>query len=353
MNSDQANNGAHGRKLCRICGKDLSQLRRVRDKQGRYRCPTCVDAQAGGTPAGHEPEAQTAAGSAHGGAALDETGGGTGAIGLEFDPALAETKVDVEAIEAEVVPLAPPAFPERRETPADRRDDGDLHLVGQAEASAEYTGALGPRKRIHWSTAQEDAEEAAAEAAAAPPPAETPGPGLDPSEIPEDRSGLLRGAKASQLKAAGLATFVGVLAAAGVAFGISASPDKTMSAVAAAANSGISASVQAAGAVGVYALCTAIWIVPRLNWQVASARLAAFSAIMATVAIGLTQIPTVGLTLMWVVPLIGIVIALRKLVLTTWQDAVYCGLLIYAMQLGIRMALDADLWAKTPLNTLK
>lgn len=251
------------------------------------------------------------------------------------------------------MPLAPPAFPERRETPVERRDEGDLHLVGQADASAEYTGALGPRKRIHWSTAQEDAEEAAAEAAAAPPPAEVPGPALDPNEIPEDRSGLLRGAKPSQLKAAGLATFVGVLAAAGLAFGISASPDKTMSAVAAAVNSGISAAVQAAGAVGVYALCTAIWIVPRLNWQVASARLAAFSAIMATVAIGLTQIPTAGLTLMWVVPLIGIVIALRKLVLTTWLDAVYCGLLIYAMQLGIRMALDADLWARTPLNTLK
>jgi hypothetical protein len=334
MGQEHPHNGSGGAKVCRICGKDLSRERRVRDLKGRYRCPTCVDdevpghAGGGGAPARRDPLGDTAAGrSAAGGTGLGRSGA--------FDPALAETRVDVEAV-AETPAGSVPVFA------SGSGSDEPMRLAEGEQAG--YTGAIGPRKRIDWGGADDAAEAVEESPAAAGVPPETAG-SLDPSEIPEDRSGLLTRVRPGQLKLPGLLCVLGVLGAAGLAFGLRASPDQTERAAHAAFNSGMSALVQAAGAVGVYALACAIWVRPGVHWQVASARLGAYSALMAMVAIALTRIPVVGVTLMWLVPLIGMAIALRKLLRLSWTDSAYASLLIWSLQLGVRMALDADLWA--------
>lgn len=345
-------------KICRICGKDISQVRRVKDTQGRYRCPTCVDAE---TPGGRGGEPGNGNGSHN---PAPEAAGGLS------NPALAETKVDMEAVREPPASSGPrvPAFPERhgpnrhvarpREydeapTPPPRAgDDEALHLAPERDGGPEeYHGAVGPRKRIQWSSAEDDRRDAQEEAEAQAELAAQSAPEIavpvDPNHIPEDRSGLYMRLRPGQLKLPAMLTVVGILGAAGLAFGLRASPNETNSAINAAVNSGISAAVQAAMAVGIYALCCAIWIRPRLHWQLASVRLAAFSSLMAAAAIALAMVPQAGPVLLWALPLLLTVGVLRKLLLLHWLDAIYCGLLIYSVHLGVRVALDADLWVKS------
>ncbi len=334
MSSGSAHQG--GGKHCRICGKDLSQLRRVRDAQGRYRCPTCHDPDPRAAQEIHVPQSDARAGE------LEETSVGanpgveTGAgvedtrAAMGFDPAMAETRVDEEAL-AE----PPPAMP------SSTRREPEMRLASEEEPG--YTGALGPRRHVQLTGGDEEE---------LPPPAPAPvsevGEPVNLDDIPEDRSDLMMRVRASHLQLPAALCVLGILGAAMLAFSLSASPNQTTRAINAAMNSGISAATQAAGAAGVYALCCGIWLRPKLPWPIAAVRLAAYSSLMACCAIALTRVPTAGLTLMWVVPLLSIVFVLVYLVKLRWIDAIVCGFLIHAAQLGVRMALDADLW--TPFH---
>lgn len=323
--------GQHGpgngaTKRCRVCGKDVTHAPRVRDRAGRYRCPRCLppaERDALGLPEKAHPAAT-------------------------FDPALAETKADLPAIDDRPLPRARPASQDsgdtRADTPAFSQDDA-LALAPERPDAAAARATPGPRARIDWGAADDTTNEPEPLAAAVTPegPAD-----LREDEIPEDRSGLLRPLRARDLKVPLAAFVVGVLAAAGIAFGVTAEPGRDAEAVRAAMVSGGSAVVQAVAGCAVYLLCQTIWLRPGLRWEIACARVAAVSALLAAGAIAAAFVPVIGGVLVWALPLVVIAVALRKYVLLRPADALYVGVLMYAVQLGVRVALDADLWVKPP-----